>query len=56
MNTHAYIVVRHYQGSHRSEGYPLSLGNVVKLGRVEYRVVEIGGTRKQDEARDLFLG
>jgi hypothetical protein len=23
---------------------------------VEYRVVEIGGTRKQDEARDLFLG
>jgi hypothetical protein len=47
MNTHAYIVVRYYKGGHRSEGYPLSLGNVVKLGRVEYRVVEIGGIKKQ---------
>ena len=33
-------------------------GNIVKLGRVEYKVVEIGGIQKKanQKKQDFFLG
>ena len=58
MNTNAYIIVKEYKGSHQQDGYPLSTGSTVKLGRVEYRVVEMGGLPKKagEKRQDLFLG
>lgn len=64
MNTNAYIIVKEYKLNNRGDGYGLSKnslnlgpGNIVKLGRVEYRVVEIGGIpKKNTEKKDLFLG
>jgi hypothetical protein len=64
MNTNAYIIVKEYKVNNRLDGYPLSTfgtnldpGNIVKLGRVEYRVVEIGGTKKtNDKKKEFFLG
>jgi hypothetical protein len=47
MNTNAYIIVKEYKMNNRCDGYNLSPGNIVKLGRVEYRVVEIGGLPKK---------
>ena len=33
-------------------------GNIIKLGRVEYKVVEIGGLHKKssEDKKDIFLG
>lgn len=54
MNTDAYIIVKEYKFGNR---VPLNPGIIVKLGRVEYRVVEIGGLpRKNSEKKDFFLG
>ena len=58
MNTNAYIIVKDYKMGHtQHDGYPLQAGNVIKLGRVEYRVVEMGGLpRRGEHKKDLFLG
>ena len=44
--------------NNRLDGYSLNPGNIVKLGRVEYRVVEIGGLPKKnsEKKKDFFLG
>ena len=58
MNTNAYIIVKDYKAGSHHEGYPLSAKSIIKLGRVEYRVVEMGGLPKRagEKKQDLFLG
>ena len=53
MNTNTYVVVRYYKGNHKNSGFPISIiysnlvpSNILKLGRVEFRVLEIGGLPK----------
>lgn len=53
MNTNSYIVVKFHKSHRKIVGYPMSTyleyrvesGNIIKLGRVEFRVVEMGGTK-----------
>lgn len=58
MNTNAYIIVKEYKLNSRNDGFPLSNlwnnlapGNIIKLGRVEYKVVEIGGLPKKSNEK-----
>lgn len=35
-----YLVIKDFQKVGRAPGYPLKPGNIIKLGRVEYMVIE----------------
>lgn len=55
INTNTYLIVKANKFHPHHSGYPMKSGNIIKLGRVEFSVIETGGTKLKGKAEDIFL-